>query len=224
MATRSKRGDDGGAGKSAPMADDGSKIENPANSSKQVELCRGICIADGIETTDEIDQHGIPQWMQHSEYGYHHASPQAMGFATSCTFRGFNLPEFDLWLSAMGDCGAKKELLERRKLAFDAFFRNSEEDSIARHLEWMMLRRQMIERDSFLRPLAKLGKAVTDGRKLPKRPKVQKWIDAEVAKKTAETAKKLWSRAPVWLTDEIGFDRFQKRFTQARKNARNGRK
>jgi len=205
------------------MADDGSKEGKPVNGTKPVELCSGICIAEGIETTDEIDQHGIPQWMRHSEYGYHHASPEAMGFATTCIFRGFNLPEFDLWLSALRDCGAKIELLERRKNALAALWENNE-DSLARHLEWMMLRRLIIERNDFMLPLAKSGKAVTDGRKLPKRREVQKWIDAEVAKKTAETAKKLWSRAPDWLTDQIGFDRFQKRFTQARKKAGNGRK
>jgi hypothetical protein len=49
-----------------------------------------------------------------------------------------------------------------------------------------------------------------------KRPELQEWIDQAVSV-GRETAKELWNRAPEWITDQIGFDRFTKRVTEARK-------
>lgn len=58
------------------------------------------------------------------------------------------------------------------------------------------------------------------GTRKPKRPEVQKWIDDAVARDPAATAKELWGKRPGWLDDQIGFDRFQKRVTAARKTRR----
>lgn len=74
-------------------------------------------------------------------------------------------------------------------------------------------------------PQAKRDKARQDGTKKPREPVagLQAWIDAQVKRATGETAGQLWERAPEWLTDAIGFDRFRKRVTAARKTAGMGR-
>lgn len=75
-----------------------------------------------------------------------------------------------------------------------------------------------------LGPLAKAGKAVIDGRKKPKRPELQAWIEKDVARNPGSTAKDRWARAPDWITDAIAIDRFVKRVTKARQSAGIGRK
>lgn len=62
------------------------------------------------------------------------------------------------------------------------------------------------------------------GTRKPRHPEVQDWINRQVARQTGETAKELWARAPYEVTDVIGFDRFQKRLSAARKVAGIGRK
>lgn len=71
------------------------------------------------------------------------------------------------------------------------------------------------------------GRALDAARRKPKRPELQRWIDSQVIKAMDETARELWVRAPSWITDPddgIGFDRFTKRVTAARKKAGIGRK
>jgi len=63
-----------------------------------------------------------------------------------------------------------------------------------------------------------------DGTRKERRPDLQSWIDDEVKKGTGESAGQLWTRAPEWVTDQIGFDRFTKRVTQGRKKAEPSRK
>lgn len=134
--------------------------EAPAEKAGAADHSRGICLAAGILTTDEMDGDGLPKWMRDPELGYHHANTQQVAFAVACMLYGFNLPEFDLWLSALENCGAKTELLERRKLAWEATRNNKPEDSRKRHLEWMLLRWQNIRREEFILPLARTGQKV----------------------------------------------------------------
>lgn len=149
-------------------------------------------------------------------------------FRCNAALYGFDIWSFDEWLAAMEDCGAKKELTERRQWAREAIQIGAiNTDALLRHLEWMMLRWKYIERTDFLVPLARAGKAIDDGRRKPKRPELQAWIDTQVSRATGETARHLWNRAPDWITDPddgIGFDRFTKRITASRKRAGVGRK
>lgn len=62
------------------------------------------------------------------------------------------------------------------------------------------------------------------GTRKPRRPEVQEWINRQVARQTGETAKEIWDRAPYDVTDLIGWERFKKRYAQARKDAGIGRK
>lgn len=74
--------------------------------------------------------------------------------AMACEFNGFDLPAFDIWASALPDCGLKVEMEERRQMALEALSSN-QHDAAKRHLEWMLLRSQMDRREQFLLPLAK---------------------------------------------------------------------
>lgn len=55
-------------------------------------------------------------------------------------------------------------------------------------------------------------------------PGLQDWIAKQVQRRTGETAHDLWNRAPEVFTEAIGFDRFRKRVSRARKEAGLGRK
>ncbi len=74
------------------------------------------------------------------------------------------------------------------------------------------------------KPFAAAGIAVIEGRKKPKRPEVQAWIEGDLSRHPGDTAAQRWNRAPDWITDDIGPDRFTKRVTAARKKAGIGRK
>lgn len=65
-------------------------------------------------------------------------------FRFRCVIAGFDLAAFDEWLEALGPCGAKRELRARRELALEGMRANNNEQ-VLRHLEWLHLRRMMIE-------------------------------------------------------------------------------
>lgn len=62
-----------------------------------------------------------------------------------------------------------------------------------------------------------------EGRKKERRPEVTKWITNQLTRRPDSKSPELWADAPEWLTDQIGFDRFSKRVTAARKKL-DGRK
>lgn len=141
-------------------------------------------------------------------------------FCTMAALEGFDIQGFDRWHAALDDCGAKLELAERRAWAKAEIKPGAiNREALLRHLEWMLLRWKYIKREEYILPLARAGKAIDTGRKKPKRPVVQAWIEAEVRKNTGETAEQLFNRAPEWLTDQLALDRFRKRYTTARKSA-----
>lgn len=74
----------------------------------------------------------------------------------------FDIEGFDKWHSSLGECGAHKELTERRASAKDAALKNNE-DALMRHLEWMLLRWKYIKREDYILPLARTGKRVVAG-------------------------------------------------------------
>lgn len=148
-------------------------------------------------------------------------------FQVVAALNGFDIQGFDEWLNRMEPCGAKDELSERRRWAWEAVRPgpgNINHDALLRHLEWMLLRWKYIRREEYILPLARSGKLIDDARKKPKRAELQQWIDKQVSNRTGETAKQIWERAPQKFRDDIGFERFTKRVTAARKKAGIGRK
>lgn len=104
-----------------------------------------------MQDDDEARFEALPQWVRSGTAepwalgGYACEDRQAMNFAWGAWERsGFCIPDFDLWLTSIGECGAQRELRTRRRLAEDAL-REEKEDVMRRHLEWMYLRRIMIE-------------------------------------------------------------------------------
>ena len=56
-----------------------------------------------------------------------------------------------------------------------------------------------------------------EGTHKPRRPEINQWIARQLERDPASKTPGLWSLAPEFITDSIGFDRFKKRVTQARK-------
>ena len=111
---------------------------------------------------------------------------------------------------------------ERRKLALEALFANSK-DAAFRHLEWMLSRQRGDAREQFLLPLARRDEKRQDGTKKERRPEISEWIKKMLHRDPAASSPALWKDAPDWITDQIGYDRFSKRVTGARKEL-SGRK
>lgn len=85
-------------------------------------------------------------------------------FRCNAALYGFDIWSFDEWLAAMDDCGAKRELIERRQLAREAIQIGAiNTDALLRHLEWMLLRWKYIRRTDYLMPLARTGRGVKAG-------------------------------------------------------------
>lgn len=55
------------------------------------------------------------------------------------------------------------------------------------------------------------------GTRAPRFPECDEWMDNQLRRQPDVKAPDLWERAPDWITDRIGFDRFCKRVTAARK-------
>lgn len=61
------------------------------------------------------------------------------------------------------------------------------------------------------------------GTRKERRPKITQWITKQLARRPGVKSPELWTDAPDWITDDIGYDRFSKRVTAARKKL-DGRK
>jgi hypothetical protein len=55
------------------------------------------------------------------------------------------------------------------------------------------------------------------GTKKERRPGITEWIEQRLAGDSGAKSPQLWADAPEWITDEIGYERFSKRVTKARK-------
>lgn len=178
-------------------------------------------LADG---SGQVGPFPLPQWVKGGSVvqpaidGYVCDDPHAMSFALGVLITtGFGIPDFDLWLASIGECGAQRELRERRQLAEDAL-RENKQDVMRGHLEWMYLRRRYIERETVLLPLAQRDKKRQEGTRKPRRPDVDSWIARQLEMNPATKSPALWNAAPEWITDQLGKDRFAKRVTAARKS------
>lgn len=58
------------------------------------------------------------------------------------------------------------------------------------------------------------------GTRKSRRPEIDNWIDRQLRADPQAKSPALWERAPEWLTDQIGPDRFAKRVTASRKKGR----
>ena len=113
----------------------------------------------------------LPHWVKGGSVeqpaidGYVCDDPQAMHFALGVlvTTTGFGIPDYDEWLVSLGECGAQRELRMRRELAERALRENNQE-VMRRHLEWMYLRRIMIDSGLAKTELAGIGEAVKRAR------------------------------------------------------------
>lgn len=56
-----------------------------------------------------------------------------------------------------------------------------------------------------------------DGTKKERRPKINEWIRNQLRSNPDAKSPNLWSDAPDWITDQIGYNRFTKRVTGCRK-------
>ena len=158
----------------------------------------------------------IPAW-EETDDGFECADDVQMQFAFACEFLcGFDLPRFDLWARALPECGLKQEMMERRELAHQALANNNL-DAAFRHLEWMTNRRREDQREQFLLPLAQRDKKRQDGTQKERRPEITEWINKKLKSNPSAKSPDLWDSAPEWLTEQIGFERFSKRVTKARK-------
>ena len=84
-------------------------------------------------------------------------------FEMYCALEGFELDEFDAWLTALEPCGAKVALTNRRAEAMRGVL-NDNIDAALRHLEYMTLRWKAIRREEFLLPIALKDKERRDAR------------------------------------------------------------
>lgn len=82
-------------------------------------------------------------------------------FSVYCALVGFDLAGFDAWLATLGECGAQRELAERRQMAWTAL-RGSSTEGALRHLEWLQSRRREIQSLDVLVPIARRGKPFVD--------------------------------------------------------------
>lgn len=55
------------------------------------------------------------------------------------------------------------------------------------------------------------------GLRKPRKPEIDKWMDRQLSRDSELKSPEAWRRAPEWITDDIGYDRFAKRMTKARK-------
>ena len=85
-----------------------------------------------------------------------YTDPKTQSFCLSALFAGFNLADFDDWLSALEPCVAKDELMLRRARTID-LYGTGQPEAVRVNLEWMALRRHGIMREEFVLPLAKKG-------------------------------------------------------------------
>ncbi len=158
----------------------------------------------------KYDADGLPIWEKEEDERdlWVHDDPIQMGFGLDCQLSGFSLPGFDMWLSALPSCVAKTQLLKRRADAFDALKSNNE-DAEKRHLEFMLLRMQAIQRDEVLLPLARIGKPMSKARSDGGRNKpTPEWHEAclHAARLMLASGKKP-KDLPSILVDRFSYDR-----------------
>lgn len=90
--------------------------------------------------------------------GWTYSHPDSEHLNFFCFARSVSLAELDDFIEKLEAEGAAagEELRERRQRASEAVSKQNN-DAVLRHLEWIMRRKEEIERESFLLPLAQMG-------------------------------------------------------------------
>lgn len=98
---------------------------------------------------------GLTEW--------NYENPNNNRLAHFCAFRGVNLAELDAFIERLEaeGVGAGDELRERRRKASQAMSRQAN-DIVLRHMEWIVQRKEAIEREEQLLPLALKGQGRGD--------------------------------------------------------------
>ena len=100
-------------------------------------------------------------------------------FRIMAVLNGFDIVEFDAWLARLGECGALRELTQRRELAKAATLANNE-DGALRHLEWMQRRQHEIVKSDSIAPIVKRDAARQAGTRKPRNVASPAWHDEAV--------------------------------------------
>lgn len=132
--------------------------------------------------------------------------------------RGFDWDEHVKFVDDLGDCGAAGELREYLA-AVEAAVEDQDDKALELNIRLLRVRRRDIETE----PEILRDRRRQNGTRKPRRPELQQWIDEQVKRKPAAKSPALWKTAPEWITEQVGFDRFSKRVTTARKKLQ-GRK
>jgi len=157
----------------------------------------------------------LPNWKRNDQGSWFCDDPKAMVLAQRAVLCqcGFNVPEFDLWLTSIEPGAARDEFMKRRARAGDA----TSHDAMLRDLEYLQVNWAYSVQ---LLPSVQRDDKRQEGTRKPRRPNVDDWIDGQLRANPAEKSPALWHRAPEWITDQIGQGRFAKRVTVARKRGR----
>lgn len=131
--------------------------------------------------------------------------PMEQALAVAVTAHGFNLPKFDMRLDKQPPGNLRDFMVIHRHALWEAIATEDHVATLFRLHE--MAKWQALDRDT------KLQTGVHQKRRL----EVMAWIDKQLAADAGVKAPELWSRAPRWITDQVGQRRFAARVTACRK-------
>ena len=156
-----------------------------------------IAIKEGKVKVWQPSTAPLPQWFPcDGGIGFACMDPVAQAFAVAVSeLTGFSIPKFDTWMDTLGVCGAREELMIRRKWLADAVTADSE-DAAQRHVEWMHLRRMSITQQQAVLPaLARDAARQVGTRKLrgSRKPQLDEWLRDMGLEKSNDV---LWERLP----------------------------
>ncbi len=98
--------------------------------------------ADHTGVHCRTDADGLPKWLE-TPMGFACGDAENQRFALLCRLHGFDLPEYDTWLSELNECEAKRGFVRRRHLAMDTF-RSNNLERLQRHLEYLLTQRDRL--------------------------------------------------------------------------------
>lgn len=175
-----------------------------------------LCLLETCVAVADVDADGLAVWTA-CPHGWRSGDAVMQMLAIALSMEGFSLPDFDAWLQRLPPCKARPGLIRARAELVAA---------ILGRKEWMQIlvslhaARWRIEQEVFARPRIERDAKRQAGTHMERRPDVTRWIDGQLIADAFAKSPDLWARAPEWLTEQIGFDRFRKRVTERRKMRR----
>lgn len=148
-------------------------------------------IDEAANVADIRDADGLPQWVETRGGGFSCGDRKSVVVGILFSLEGFDLPDFDGWLSALRPCGAKTQLLEWRALAIRAAL-DSKHDEMRPYLVAMGFQRKFLDREGFLLPLARHGKRFPGGRRAGTGSALRKAIAAVLKRNPTASAAAVW--------------------------------